>query len=72
MFDQDKMDMLAVMSFIIGMANYGENLTQNDKDDLMNRLDKQTKDILDRVESALEEQNKMLKSIMDRLGLEGV
>lgn len=67
MFDQDKMDMLAVMSFVIGMANYNENLTQNDKADLMNSLDKQTKDILNRVETALEEQNKMLREILRRL-----
>lgn len=67
MFDQDKMDMLAFVSFLIGMANYGENLTQNDKTDLMNSLDRQTRDILTRVEDALEEQNKMLREILRRL-----
>lgn len=33
------MDFLALMSFIIGIANYDENLSQSDKDDLMKSLD---------------------------------
>ena len=67
MTKQDVLDSMAVLSFIIGVANYNENLTQNDKADLMNSLDKQTKDILTRVEEALEKQNTMLEEILSRL-----
>lgn len=66
--NQDVLDALAVVSFLIGVANYGENLTQSDKTDLMNSLDRQTKDILTKIEASLEEQNKMLREILKRLG----
>lgn len=67
MFNSDALDAIALVSFIIGMANYNENLTQNDKDDIMKRLDQQTKDILVKVQNALEEQNYMLEQILDKL-----
>lgn len=63
MMNQDFLDALAFVSFVVGVANYNENLTQNDKDDLMKSLDEQTKQILTRVEAAIEEQNSMLEEI---------
>ena len=67
MMNQDALDAMAVVSFIIGMANLNENLTQNDKDDILRCLDRQTKDILERIEKSLEDQNAMLKEILRRL-----
>lgn len=67
MYNQNFLDALAMTSFLVGIANYNENLTQNDKDDIMNRLDKQTKDILLKVQESLEEQNDMLREILNRL-----
>ena len=67
LYNQDMLDTITLVSFIVGMANYNQNLTQNDKDDIMNRLDQQTKDILLRVQGSLEEQNVMLKEILSRL-----
>ena len=67
MYDRDFIDMIQIISFVIGLANYQENLTQSDKDDIMNHLDQQTKDILTKVQAALEEQNKMLREILERL-----
>ena len=64
---QDMLDAITMLSFVIGMANYEENLTQNDKDDIMKRLDEQTRDILEKVSEQLEEQNKMLREILSRL-----
>lgn len=64
MMNQDFLDALAFVSFVVGVANYNENLTQNDKDDLMRSLDEQTKQILTRVEAAIEEQNGMLREIL--------
>ena len=66
-YNQDILDTITLVSFLIGMANYNENLTQNDKDDIMNRLDQQTKDILLKVQESLEGQNTMLKEILSRL-----
>ena len=65
--NQDFLDALAVVSFLVGMANYNENLTQSDKDDLMKGLDQKTNEILARVEQDLEEQNIMLREILERL-----
>lgn len=67
MMNQDVLDALTLVSFMVGMANYNENLTQSDKDDLMRGLDEKTNQILARVEGALEEQNNMLREILERL-----
>lgn len=67
MYNQNMLDTLTLVSFLIGLANYNENLTQSDKDDIMKRLDQQTKDILLKVQGSLEEQNTMLKEILSRL-----
>jgi hypothetical protein len=61
------LDTLTLVSFLIGLANYNENLTQSDKDDIMKRLDQQTQDILVRVQDSLEDHNRMLREILDRL-----
>ena len=66
-YNQDLLDAVAIVSFLIGIANYNENLTQSDKDDIMRRLDRQTQDILERVEKALNEQNAMLEEILKRV-----
>ena len=66
-FNQDFMDLLAVLSFIIGILNYDENLSQSDKDDLMHELDEKTTKMLDKIEEDLEEQNDMLREILKRL-----
>ena len=62
--NQDVLDAISLASFIVGVANYNENLTQSDKDDIMNRLDKQTQDILLQVQEAVEDQNAMLREIL--------
>ena len=59
--------MLNMLSFVIGIMNYQENLTQNDKSDIMNRLDEQTKDILTKLQDEIETQNNMLREILNRL-----
>lgn len=65
--NQDFLDALTFVSFIVGMANYNENLTQNDKDDLMRGFDQKTNAMLTRIEQDLEEQNTMLREILSRL-----
>ena len=63
-YNEDVLNAITLVSFIIGMANYNENLTQNDKDDIMQSLDKQTTDILEKVQAELEKQNDMLSEIL--------
>lgn len=66
-FNEDMLDALTLVSFMIGVANYNENLTQSDKDDIMKSLDQQTKDILTQIEAQLKEQNEMLEEIITEL-----
>lgn len=65
--NQDFLDALTFVSFVVGMANYNENLTQNDKDDILKGLDQKTNAMLTRIEQDLEEQNTMLREILSRL-----
>lgn len=72
MWNQEFLDHLAVLSFIIGILNYEENLTQSDKDDMIEGLNQTMSGVLQRSEDDLEEQNEMLRDILDRLDrLEG-
>lgn len=61
MNNQDFLDALTAASFFMSIVNYNENLTQNDKQEMMQGLDRQTNVLLERFEKDLEEQNKMLK-----------
>ena len=65
--NDDFMDAIAIVSFLVGLANYQENLTQTDKDEMMQRLDARMNAVLDRLEKDLEEQNKMLTDIIDKI-----
>ena len=67
MRNQDLYDAISLVSFLVGLANYNENLTQNDKAELMDKLDRQTRDILVELNRSIEEQNAMLKEILKRL-----
>ena len=67
MFNDDFLYALAVVSFFVGIANYDENLSQSDKDDIMEALDKKTTNILERLENDIEQQNEILREILQRL-----
>ena len=66
-YNEDILDAITLLSFVIGIANYGENLSQSDKDDMMQMLDKKTNAMLERLENDLEQQNEMLREILERL-----
>lgn len=68
MMNQDLLDALTLVSFVVGVANYNENLTQSDKDDIMRSLDQHTNNMLHKVQESLEEQNAMLREILRKLG----
>lgn len=67
MFNKDFIDALSVVSFMVGIANYDENLSQSDKDDLMKSLDEKTNAMIQHLEVRIEEQNTMLREILNRL-----
>ena len=67
MYNQDLLDAITLVSFIIGVMNYNENLSQSDKDDMMHALDEKANVILTRLEEDLERQNKMIERILEVL-----
>lgn len=68
MFSKDFIDALSVVSFMVGIANYDENLSQSDKDDLMKSLDEKTNAMIQHLEIRIEEQNAILREILEKLG----
>ena len=66
-YNQDMLDAIAIVSFLVGVANYNENLTQSDKDDIMKYLDRQTVEILKKLQDSIDEQNAMLKQILSKV-----
>lgn len=65
--NNDLLDAITALSFMIGIANYNENLTQSDKNDLLHELEKQTQQIVGKIEESLDYQNKMLERIIELL-----
>ena len=66
-YNQDFLDAVSLVSFIIGIANYNENLSQSDKDDMMHALDEKANNMLEKLEADLEEQSELLRQILDKL-----
>jgi hypothetical protein len=61
------LDILNILSFIIGILNYNENLTRGDKQELMQEIDNKISLVLDKVQKHLEIQDKQLNIIIKRL-----
>lgn len=62
------LDILNIMSFVIGLMNLNENLTQGDKQDIMKNLSEKADTILKEVHSHLEEQDEKINKILEILG----
>lgn len=67
LFDDNFLDTLSVVSFIIGIMNYQENLTQSDKADLLQQFNQKLEELLQRLEGDIDEQNDMLREILNIL-----
>jgi hypothetical protein len=61
------LDLLNVLSFFIGLVNLDENLTQGDKQDLMQEFDNKTQVLLNELHKHLESQDIKLDNIIKRL-----
>ena len=66
LFNDEFLDALAVVGFIIGVMNYGENLSQSDKDDMIQEFNNKAQELLQQLEDDLEKQNDMLRDIQVR------
>lgn len=58
---------MAITSFIISLLNYDENIKQSNNDDIMKELDKDTKVLIDKLETEITNQNKLLMDISSKL-----
>lgn len=61
----DIIDLLSIMDFIVGIMNYQENLTQTDKHELIQLLDKKTITIIDEIKKELNYQNTLLERVLN-------
>lgn len=66
-FNKGFIDAISLISFMVDVANYDENLSQSDKDDLMKSLDEKTNEMLTCLEKDIDNQNEMIKDIINRL-----
>ena len=61
----DLLDVLNILSFVIGLLNYDENLTQNDKQELLEEMDNQTTTLLEEIHAHLKEQDIKIEEILN-------
>ena len=61
------LDMLNIASFCIGLMNLNSNLTQNDKQELEEQLNKSVQKLLQEVHTHLEQQDKKIDLILKKL-----
>ena len=61
------LDLLNIASFCIALMNLEENLTQGDKQELMEELDKKTGKLLQEIHEHLQVQDEKLAYIMEVL-----
>ena len=61
------LDMLNIASFCIGLMNLNSNLTQNDKQELEEQLNKSVQKLLQEIHTHLEQQDKKIDIILKKL-----
>lgn len=61
------LDCLALMSFFLGVVNYDENLSQTDKQDLMEELSKKSDQLLQDIHTHLADQDVKINLIIKLL-----
>ena len=63
----DFLDMITLASFVIALQNLDENITQSDKADLQEDLQKKTDRLLDEIHAHLEKQDQLLREILEEI-----
>ena len=61
------LDMLSILSFLIGTMNLNENLTQGDKQDLLEEFSTKADILLKEIHSHLEKQDNKLDKILEEI-----
>ena len=59
------LDMLSILSFLLGIMNYGENLTQGDKQELQESLSQKAELLLNEIHGHLQEQDDKIDKILE-------
>lgn len=60
----EMLDVLNIISFVIGMMNLEENLNQNDKQELMNEFNTKTNFLLNDIHQHLKKQDEKINTIL--------
>ena len=63
----DLLDVLTVLGFYVGILNLDMNITQNDLQETSESLDKALRTQVSEIHAHLEEQDRMLREIKERL-----
>ena len=62
------LDTIGMLSFVISMINYGENITQSDKQDLQQDLTDKINLVLKEMHEHLQMQDEKINKILEELG----
>lgn len=65
--DIEFLDILSIISFVIGLKNYMESLNQGDKQEILHDFNKNTDALLRQINSHLEEQDEKINKILKKL-----
>lgn len=61
------LDTINLISFMIGIMNLNENLTQGDKQDLLKTFSQKADDLLNEIHSHLKDQDRKIDQILEEL-----
>ena len=61
------LDMVSITSFLVGIMNLNENLTQGDKQDILSELSNKADVLLKEIHAHLEEQDRKIDLILEKL-----
>lgn len=61
------LNLINIADFVIGIMNLQENLTQSDKQDIVDKLGKESDIILNKINEHLEQQDKKIDRILEIL-----
>lgn len=65
--NQNFLDALNIASFIVGIVNYQENLTQNDKSEILQNSQNVSKTVIDEIDKHLQIQDYKIDIILSKL-----
>ena len=65
------LDTISLISFMIGVMNLNENLTQGDKQDLLETFSQKAEELLNEIHGHLQEQDEKIDKILEELTHDG-